>query len=111
MVDNTPPVIEVLEASVAGARTGTQASSHSALVKFIARDATSSIERAQYSIDGGDWVLVAPVGNISDALEEHYEFAPAGLAPGEHTIAVRAYDHFDNVGSAKTTINISAAKP
>jgi len=31
-----------------------------------------------------------------------------GLAPGEHSVAVRAYDHFDNVGSAKTTIQ---AKP
>jgi hypothetical protein len=63
-------------------------------------------------VDGGDWILVAPVGNISDALEEHYSFSiAAGLAPGEHTIAVRAYDHFDNVGSGKTTMNISAAKP
>jgi hypothetical protein len=83
----------------------------SAFVKFIARDATSSIERAQYSVDGGDWILVAPAGNISDALEERYEFSLAGIAPGEHTIAVRAYDHFENVGSAKTTINISNAKP
>jgi outer membrane protein assembly factor BamB len=108
VIDNTPPVIEHLEANMAGTRKG----SRSALVKFTARDATSSIDRAQYSLDGGDWILVAPVGNISDALEEHYEFAiPDGLAPGEHTIAVRAYDHFENVGSAKTTVNPTAAKP
>jgi hypothetical protein len=82
------------------------------LVRFTARDATSSIDRAQYSLDGGDWVIVAPVGNISDALEEHYEFTLSeGLTSGEHTIAVRAYDHFDNVGSAKSTINVPAAKP
>jgi outer membrane protein assembly factor BamB len=111
VIDNTPPVIELLEANVAGTRNGAQLSLPPALVKFIARDVTSSIERSQYSIDGGDWILVAPVGNISDALEERYEFFLAGLAPGEHTIAVRAYDHFDNVGSAKTTISISAAKP
>jgi hypothetical protein len=81
-------------------------------VKFTARDATSTIDRAQYSVDGGDWILLAPAGNISDALAEHYEFAISeGLTPGEHTIAVRAYDHFENVGSAKTTINVPAAKP
>jgi hypothetical protein len=111
VIDNTPPTITQLEATMVITRNGTLPVLHSALLKFIARDATSSIERAQYSVDGGDWILVAPIGNISDALEERYEFSLAGLAPGEHTIAVRAYDHFDNVGSAKTTISISAAKP
>ncbi len=63
-------------------------------------------------MDGGDWILVAPVGGISDALEEHYEFRiTAGLSPGEHTIAVRAYDHFENVGGAKTTFTVPSAKP
>jgi WD40 repeat protein len=111
VVDNTPPMIERLEASVTRARNGTTAASTAALVKFSARDATSSIERAQYSIDGGDWVLVAPVGNISDALEERYDFSlPDVLTPGEHSIAVRAYDHFDNVGSAKTTLNVPGSR-
>ncbi len=111
VIDNTPPVIEGLQAISVAMRPGTPPPLHSVLVKFTARDATSSIEHAQYSIDGGDWILVAPIGNISDALEERYEFSLAGIAPGEHTVAVRAYDHFDNVGSAKTTINIAVAKP
>jgi WD40 repeat protein len=113
VVDNTPPVIEHLEASVFTTphKEGLLAL-QSSLVKFTARDATSSIERAQYSVDGGDWVLVAPVGNISDSLEERYEFSHAqGLTPGEHTIAVRAYDRFENVGSAKTTVTVPAYKP
>jgi hypothetical protein len=77
------------------------------IVKFAVRDTTSSIDRAQYSIDGGDWVMIAPIGSVSDSLEERYEFTPAGeLLPGEHSIAVRAYDHFENVGSAKTIVNI-----
>jgi hypothetical protein len=109
VIDNTPPAVEHLEAAT---HNGTLPSSQSVLVRFTARDATSSIDRAQYSLDGGDWVIVAPVGNISDALEERYEFTISeGLASGEHTIAVRAYDHFDNVGSAKSTINVPAAKP
>jgi hypothetical protein len=52
-------------------------------------------------------VIVAPVGAVSDSLEERYEFTlPEALSPGEHSIAVRAYDHFENVGSAKTIVNV-----
>jgi hypothetical protein len=105
-VDNTPPVIELLEATAGGARGGSPI-----LVKFMARDAASNIERAQYSVDGGEWLLVAPVSRISDAPEERYELSLAGLAAGEHTIAVRAYDRFENVGSAKTVFSVPTAKP
>ena len=110
-VDNTPPVIEGLEAIPATTRGGSP-SSVSVVVKFIARDSSSSIERAQYSVDGGEWILLAPTGGISDAPEERYEFTLAtGVAPGEHTISVRAFDRFENVGSAKTTFTVPGAKP
>ena len=75
-----------------------------------AHDSASSIERAQYSVDGGDWILLAPVGNVSDSPAENYEFTLNNLAAGEHTIAVRAYDRFENVGSAKTTTTVSKPK-
>jgi sugar lactone lactonase YvrE len=104
-VDNTPPVIENLEA-VRGLTFIGSAASASVVTKFSARDAGTSVERAQYSVDGGDWILVAPAGNISDAPEEKYEFTVGGLSAGEHTIAVRAYDRFENVGSAKTTVMV-----
>jgi outer membrane protein assembly factor BamB len=112
VIDNTPPLIEHLEASVFQVpRKDGVVTPPSLLVKFTARDTTSSIERAQYSIDGGDWILVAPIGNVSDALEERYAFTVSeGLTPGEHTVAVRAYDHFDNVGSAKTTVTAPVSK-
>jgi hypothetical protein len=112
-VDNTPPTIEHLEAMAVVTRGGSPAFV-SAIVKFTARDAATNIERAQYSLDGGDWILVAPKGSVSDAPEEQYEFTLgdlAGLSSREHTIAVRAYDHFENVGSAKTTFTVPSAKP
>jgi len=109
-VDNTPPVIEHLEAVAAMERSGSVAS-RLVFAKFVARDAASSIDRAQYSVDGGEWILVAPTGHISDAPEERYEFSLTGLAAGEHTISVRAYDRFENVGSAKTTFTMPAVKP
>jgi hypothetical protein len=96
VVDNTPPTVSELQANPARASGVT--------IKFVARDATSSIERAQYSVDGGNWIIVVPTGGISDAPEEHYEFSVAGLPSGEHTIGVRAYDRFENVGSGKTTV-------
>jgi outer membrane protein assembly factor BamB len=107
VVDNTPPVIEGLKAVSGRSQSGPN-NYPFAQIQFTARDTTSSIERAQYSVDGGDWIIVAPTGGISDAPEEHYQFSislPGGGAAGsEHTVAVRAYDRFDNVGSAKTTV-------
>src|SRR3981189_2207753 len=56
-VDNTPPVIEHLEAMAVVTRGGSPAFV-SVIVKFAARDAASNIERAQYSVDGGEWIMV-----------------------------------------------------
>lgn len=108
-VNNTAPSISKLEASATGANADrSQGASYD--VQFTATHPTSSIERAQYSLDGGEWVQVAPTKGISDYKTESYSFTLRGLRPGEHTIAVRAYDRFDNVGSAKTTIEVSGAK-
>jgi WD40 repeat protein len=115
-VDNTPPVIEKFSADSGNRCTGV-CGDETVVLKFTARDASRSIDRAQYSVDGGDWILIAPANGISDAPEEHYQvsltFASTGPATSdhEHTIAVRAYDRFENVGSAKTTIVVPGSKP
>ncbi len=106
-VDNSAPVVKIM---------GTISDSPMpngklTIVQFTAQDTGSSIERAQYSVDGGDWILVAPTSRISDAPEERYEISLSGLGPGEHTISVRAYDRFENVGSAKTIVTVRAARP
>jgi hypothetical protein len=105
-VDNTPPVVEDIRV---GPASGKMSGGHPA--SFTARDASSSIERAQYSVDGGDWILAVPSTGISDAPVEHYDFGLPALPPGEHTIAVRAFDRFENVGSAKITFTVPNAKP
>jgi hypothetical protein len=109
-VDNTPPVVEDLKTPSGHFQSSAMGTGSFQMVSFTAHDATSSIDRAQYSLDGGDWILVVPAGGISDALEERYEFTLSGLTPGEHTLAVRVYDRFENVGSAKTTFTIPARK-
>lgn len=104
-IDNTPPAISKIESSP----TGLNADRSLGVAydfQFTAADSSSNIERAQYSVDGADWLLLSPGNGISDNKSETYRFTVRNLAPGEHTIAVRAYDRFDNVGSAKTTVTI-----
>jgi len=108
-IDNTPPVIQKLEGGAAGMNAD-RSMGVAYNFQFTAMDATSGIEKAQYSVDGGDWILLAPAQGISDSKTESYSFTVRGLAPGEHTIAVRAYDRFDNVGAGKTTINVEGLK-
>jgi hypothetical protein len=97
-VDNTPPVIEDLRV---GPPSGKMSGGHPA--SFSARDAATSIERAQFSLDGGEWILALSETGLNDSPFEHYHLGLPPLSPGEHTLAVRAYDRFDNVGTAKIT--------
>jgi hypothetical protein len=97
-VDTTPPQIQDLKASVQGEKVH---------VTFRASDSFSTIKRAEYSLDAGDWHFVEPVGQLSDAKSESYDFAlpiPANQAGQEHVVVVRAYDKYDNMNSAKTVV-------
>jgi outer membrane protein assembly factor BamB len=104
-VDNTTPTIGKIDSSPTGMNAD-RSKGVSYDFKFTASHPTNSIDKAQYSVDGGDWILVRPANGISDYKMETYSFTVHGLSPGEHTIAVRAYDRFENVGAAKTTIQI-----
>jgi hypothetical protein len=97
VVDNTPPVISTMNA---------QATDTGASVKFSAHDSASAISRAEFSVDAGDWKLVEPVGKISDSPDENYDFSVRALPAGEHTVAVRVYDRFENVGANKVTFRV-----
>lgn len=65
-VDNTAPRIEGLTARVEGQEMH---------VTLHAADDFSPIKRAEYSIDAGDWQYVEPVGQVSDARTENYDFS------------------------------------
>jgi hypothetical protein len=104
-VDNTTPTIGKIDFSPTGMNAD-RSKGVSYDFKFTASHPTNSIDKTQYSVDGGDWILVRPANGISDYKTETYSFTVHSLRPGEHTIAVRAYDRFENVGAAKTTIQI-----
>jgi WD40 repeat protein len=111
-VDTTPPVVTGL---VAGEETSPCAQAQCAKpvqVAFEATDAASPIGHAEYSLDAGPWKFIAPMGELSDAKNERYEFhlpAPSLEGkPGEHLLTVRVYDRYENAGVAKTVFTTSA---
>ena len=81
-VDTTPPIPGALVARMeagSGAASGTKMH-----VMFEARDATSPIAHAEYSVDAGPWQYVEPVGGLSDSLTERYDFvASVPVVAGE----------------------------
>ncbi len=122
-VDNTPPQIESLHA---------KAESGKIHVIFRAVDSFSPISHAEYSIDAGEGKTIEPVGQLSDSKSESYDFtlsvpstvetaaaattnsrqpaAEAGSSSDEHTIIVRVYDRFDNMGVSKVVVNVPAGR-
>ena len=74
-------------------------------MRAVARDDSSLMRKAEYSIDGGRWEEIHPLDGINDALEETYEFPPEGLSrPGPHIVVVRATDLLGNAATARVEI-------
>ena len=80
-IDNTPPEIANLSKTA------------DSVVTFSAHDALSWIDKAEYSVNGGDWVLMQPEGKVTDSQLLTYKFR---VPPGE-SIAIRVFDENDNV--------------
>lgn len=113
-IDTTPPAVTGLEASEATAGCAHAPCAGPIHVVFNAEDNMSAVVKAEYSLDAGAWQYIEPVGKLSDARREHYDFQiPAkGLEgkPGEHLLTVRVYDRHDNVGLAKIVFHTTAAE-
>jgi sugar lactone lactonase YvrE len=104
-VDNTPPKVEFTNARVEGNKLH---------LAFKAVDNYSPITRAEYSIDADDWQTAEPVGQISDYKVESYDLTvpmpmpdPKDPPTNEHTVVVRVFDRYENVGVAKTVMKTS----
>jgi len=69
-----------------------------------ARDDQSPLVAMEYSIDGGDWQVLAAADGIVDDLVESFTIKLPQLAAGPHAVAVRAWDSADNVGAGGLTI-------
>jgi hypothetical protein len=96
LIDNTPPQIAKLTAS---ATTGNKLE-----IRWSARDARSSIDHAEYSVNGGEWVRADPESRLSDAPDEEYRVLIDRPSPSEQVIAVRVSDEFDNQAVEKIVL-------
>jgi hypothetical protein len=96
-VDNTAPSISNLEASIE--------EKHIRL-RFSAKDSTSPLAYAEYSLNGQKTALFQSKDGIVDGLEEQFEFSLAKPGKGQHFVVVRIVDRLGNVQTAKKTFEI-----
>lgn len=84
IIDNTPPEIVASKPTANG---------NKETVRFTAKDELSWIDKAEYSINGGEWILLDPVNKVTDSQTLDYELT------GERgqMISVRIFDEYDNV--------------
>ena len=97
LIDNTPPQIVNLTG-------GAAAGNNKLEVRWTAHDARSTIDHAEYSVNGGDWTLIDPVSRLSDSPEEEYHLLIDRPSAGEQVIAIRVSDEFDNQAVDKIVI-------
>jgi hypothetical protein len=92
-IDNTSP-------TVTGSGTP-QVNGDHARVSFDASDAASYLNRAEYSVNGGDWIPVYADDGISDSPHETYTVDVLLPKPGEYAVTIRVYDVNGNAGNAR----------
>lgn len=95
-IDNTQPVV-----SSSGPA---QISGTTARVVFTASDRSSYLTRAEYSVNGGDWMTVYADDGISDGPEERYTIEVPLPSAGEYAITLRVFDSQGNSGNARVVV-------
>jgi len=99
-IDNAPPVITVTSVRREGART---------TIAFDVRDDQSSVQKADYSLDGNRWQTIYPKDGIADSRFEQFELVLEGDAV--RGVIVRAADALNNVASASADVPTPPAPP
>jgi sugar lactone lactonase YvrE len=94
-IDNSAPVVTVVSQTVAG---------DVAKISFDSTESTSYIVRAEYSVNGSDWLEAFAADGISDGRAERYNVETRLNVQGEYSIALRVFDSSGNIGTAQTTV-------
>ena len=95
-IDNTQPVVT--------ATVTPQITTTGARVVFLVSDKSSYLTRAEYSINGGDWMTVYADDGISDGPDERYSIDVPLSASGEYAITLRVFDSQGNSGNARVIV-------
>lgn len=94
-IDNTPPVLRAVGAPQGGS---------GGRSVFDVGDVTGKIKKADVSVDGAPWFPLFPDDGIADSRHERYSVDLTGLAAGEHTVSLRAFDGSGNVGTLSVNV-------
>jgi hypothetical protein len=94
-IDNTAPTVTASgQPQVTGDR---------GRVSFDATDAASYLTRAEYSVNGGEWMTVYADDGISDSPRERYTI-DIPVKAGEYAVTIRVYDVNGNAGNARVVV-------
>jgi hypothetical protein len=96
LIDNTAPSIHVQSST----RNGKAAD-----IVFEAQDTGSALRRAEWSLDAGVWLPIAPVDGILDSRAEQFRLHVANVPAGEHVLVLRVADSGGNTGLAKVILH------
>jgi hypothetical protein len=96
-IDNTPP--QITPGPVATENNQT-------VIRLTAKDALSWIDKAEYSVNGADWLMMEPKNRVSDSQQLDYELRLPRAADdkGEKVVAVRVFDDDDNEAVARFVV-------
>jgi sugar lactone lactonase YvrE len=95
-IDNTPP--QLTPAPVA-------TENGEPVIRLSAKDALSWIDKAEYSVNGAEWVLMEPKNRVSDSQQLDYELRlPRTEDKRERVVAVRVFDENDNEAVARFVV-------
>jgi hypothetical protein len=72
-------------------------------VRWKAADGLSVVEKAEYSVNGGEWTVAEPADKLSDSRQEEYSLN-IGRGAGEQVIAVRVTDEYANQAVASVVV-------
>ncbi|HEX8248449.1 MAG TPA: hypothetical protein VF599_09780 [Pyrinomonadaceae bacterium] len=95
-IDNSAPAVVAIGAP--------QVAGDKARITFEATDAANFINRAEYSIDGGDWQTIYAEDGISDAARERYTVEIPVRTAGEISVTLRVFDANGNAGNARAVV-------
>jgi len=90
-IDNSPPTVTI---------TSARRDANRLTLTFEARDEHSSVQKAEYSLDGDRWQTIYPRDGIADSRVEQFELVLEGEAAARGVI-VRVTDALNNVASAR----------
>jgi sugar lactone lactonase YvrE len=100
VICNTPPALYVLKAATKINADRTVSLEGAALQNLI------PVTAVQYRVDGGEWIAASPADGIFDSTMESFTLTTAPLAPGTHTIEVKAFNAANTTAAEKVSVEV-----